>query len=108
MRKHWKLTVVAVFSLAVAMALGVLSLSLSNTFLVQAPAAPQPDRLVMIHGRSAATALDEISYPDYQYLRQHNHVFTDIAAGPNSISISGDPNFEGHEVKVLSRPVSDN
>jgi predicted permease len=108
LRKHWKLTVVAVFSLAVAMALGVLSLSLSNTFLQKGPAAPQPDRLVMIHGRSAATAVDEISYPDYQYLREHNHVFTDIAADPNSISINGDPNVEGHEVKVLSRPVSDN
>jgi hypothetical protein len=88
LRKHWKLTVVAVVSLTVAMAMGVLCLSLSNTFLLQAPAAPQPDRLVMIHGRSAATAVDQISYPDYQYLRDHNHVFTDIAADPNSISLT--------------------
>jgi hypothetical protein len=108
LRKHWKLALVEVFSLSVAMALGVLSLSVSDTFLLLAPAAPQADRLVMIHGRSAAAGVDEISYPDYQYLRDHNHVFTDIAAAPNSISINGDPNFEGHEVKALSRPVSDN
>lgn len=108
LRKHWKLTAVAVFSLAVAMALGVLSLSVSDTFLLEGPAAPRPDRLVMIHGRSAGTAVDLISYPDYQYLREHNHVFTDIAAAPNSIDINGDPNFEGREVKALSRPVSDN
>jgi predicted permease len=108
LRKHWKLTIVAVFSLSVAMALGVLSLSLSDTFLLLAPAAPQPEQLVMIHGRSATAAVDQISYPDYQYLREHNHVFTDIAADPNSISIGGDPNFGGHEVKVLTRPVSDN
>ena len=98
----------AILSLAVAMTLGVLSLSVFDTFLLLPPAAPDADRLVMIYGRSATTAVDEISYPDYQYLREHNHVFTDIAADPNSISISGDPSFEGHEVKVLSRPVSDN
>lgn len=90
------------------MTLGVLSLSVSDTFLLLPPAASDPDRLVMIHGRSTTAAVDEISYPDYQYLRDHNHVFVDIAAGPNSISIGGDPNFGGHEVKVLSLPVSDN
>src|SRR5260370_4351716 len=46
LRKHWKLTAIAVLSLAVAMALGVLSLSLSNTFLLMAPTAPQPDHSV--------------------------------------------------------------
>jgi hypothetical protein len=108
LRKHWKLTSVALFSLTVAMALGVLSLSVSDTFLLLAPAARQPDRLFMIHGRSTGAAVDEISYPDYQYLRDHNHVFTDIAAAPNSISINGDSSFEGREVKAVSRPVSDN
>ncbi|MBV8902702.1 MAG: ABC transporter permease [Acidobacteriia bacterium] len=105
--KHWKLTLIAVFSLAVAMALAVLSLSMSDTFLLASPAAPEANRLVNIHGHSAEIAVDEISYPDYQYLREHNHVFTDIAAAPNSISINGE-DFEGREVKVISRPVSGN
>lgn len=87
------------------MALGVLSLSLSDTFLLLGPAAPQPDRLVRIHGSSPTGRLEQISYPDYQYLREHNHVFTDIAADPNSIAINGDPDFGGHEVKLLSRSV---
>ena len=105
LRKHWKLTVVAVFSLTVAMALGVLTLSVSNTFLLAPPAAPQPDRLVMIRGRSPIGEVDQLSYPDFEYLREHNHVFTDIAAAPNSINISGDMAIGA---KALSRPVSEN
>jgi putative ABC transport system permease protein len=45
--KHWKLTAIAVFSLSIAMALGVISLSVSNTFLLLPPAAAEPDRLVV-------------------------------------------------------------
>jgi hypothetical protein len=39
--KHWKLTAIAVFSLSIAMALGVIALSFSNTFLLLPPAAPE-------------------------------------------------------------------
>ena len=105
--KHWKLTAIAVFSLSIAMALGVLSLSVSNTFLLMAPAAPEPDRLVMIYSRSASETIGQIAYPDYKYYREKNHVFTDIAAAPNSIQVNA--NSDGkNEVKVVSRPVSDN
>ena len=106
--KHWRLTAIAVFSLSIAMALGVISLSLSNTFLLLMPAAPEPERLAMIYGRSDAGGVDQISYPDYKYYRENNHVFTDIAAAPNSISLYEDDNLNGQMVKVLSRPVSAN
>ncbi|HEY1757558.1 MAG TPA: ADOP family duplicated permease [Bryobacteraceae bacterium] len=107
LRKHWKLTAIAVFSLSIAMALGVVGLSVSNTALLLPPSAPEPDRLVTIYSHSADEAAGQISYPDYKYYRDNNHVFTDIAAAPNSISI--DANSDGaHEVKVVSRPVSDN
>jgi predicted permease len=107
LRKHWKLTAIAVFSLSIAMALGVVSLSVSNTFLLLPPSAPEPDRLVMIYSRSAGEAISQISYPDYKYLRENNHVFTDVAAAPDSISVNA--NSHGtHEVKVVWRPVSDN
>ncbi|MGA3186343.1 MAG: ADOP family duplicated permease [Bryobacteraceae bacterium] len=108
LRKHWKLSVIAVFSLSVAMALGIVSLSVSNTFVLLPPPAPDPDRLVMIYSRSASEAIGQISYPDYQYFRENNHVFSDIAAAPNSISVNEDKNFEKREVKVVSRPVSGN
>lgn len=106
--RHWKLTAIAIFSLSIAMALGVVSLSLSNTFLLLTPAAPEPDRLVMIYGRASSVSVDQVSFPDYQYFRQNNHVFTDLAAAPNSISLSQDDNFNHQTIKILSRPVSAN
>jgi hypothetical protein len=75
LRKHWRLTAIAVFSLSIAMALGILSLSVSNTVLLLPPAAPGPERLVMIHGRSREKDIDQISYPDFHYDRQNNRVF---------------------------------
>ena len=108
LRKHWKLTAIAVFSLSIAMALGIVSLSVSNTFLLLPPAAPAADRLVMIYSRSASEAVGQVSYPDYQYFRENNHVFSDIAAAPNSISVTEDKNFEKREVTLVSRPVSGN
>jgi len=105
--KHWKLTAIAVFSLSIAMALGVISLSVSNTFLLLPPAASEPDRLVKIYTRSPTEAVGAVSYPDYKYYRENNHVFTDIAAAPNSIQVNS--SFDGdREIKVVARPVSDN
>ncbi len=105
--KHWKLTAIAVFSLSIAMALGVISLSVSNTFLLLPPAAPNPDQLVKIYTRTPTDPAGSVSYPDYRYYRENNHVFTDIAAVPNSIQVSN--NFDGkRQVKVVARPVSDN
>ena len=89
------------------MALGVISLSVSNTFLLLPPAASEPDRLVKIYTRSPTEAMGGVSYPDYKYYRENNRVFTDIAAAPNSIQVS--ENFDGdREIKVVARPVSDN
>ena len=83
------------------MALGVVSLSVTNTFLLLPPAAPEPDRLVTISSHSAGEAIGQISYPDYKYFRENNHVFTDVAAAPNSIGINA--NSDGtHEVKVIN------
>jgi putative ABC transport system permease protein len=107
LRKHWKLTAVAIFSLSVAMVLGVVALSITNTFLLLAPAAADADRLVMIYSRSPGEDIAQFSYPDYQYYRENNHVFTDVAANPISIGVTTDFN-EAHEVKVVERPASDN
>ena len=105
--KHWLLAAIAVFSLSIAMALGVLSLSISNTFLLLPPAAPEPDRLVMIYTRGESAGIDQISYSDYKYLRAHNHAFTDIAAAPNSIGLTADTD-NGKVEKFVNRPVSEN
>ena len=49
-----------------------------------------------------------MSYPDYEYFRKNNHVFTDIAAAPNSIGLNVDFEDDGREVKLATRPVSEN
>jgi predicted permease len=108
LRRQWKLTAISVFSLTIAMALGVIALSLSNTVLLLGPSAPAPERLVTIYNRTAANPVEQVSYPDYEYYRQNSHIFTDIAAAPNSIGLNVDFNFGGREVKVVSRPVSEN
>jgi predicted permease len=105
--RHWKLTAIAVFSLSVAMALGVVALSVSNTLLLLPPAAPEPERLVKIYARTPSEPVDGISFPDYKYYREHNQVFTDIAALPNSIQVNT-TNDGKREIKVVSRPVSEN
>ena len=87
LRKNWKLTAIAVFSLSIAMALGVVSLGVSNTSLLVPPSGVAPDRLVNIYGRAPGKAVDHISYADYEYYRDNNHVFTDLAAIPESISV---------------------
>ncbi len=108
LRRHWKLTAIALFSLSVAMALGVVSLSISNTFLLLPPAAAEPDRLAMIYSRADSADIEEFSWPDYQFYRANNHVFTDIAAAPNSISLVAEQKDDGRTVKLVARPVSDN
>ena len=86
LRKNWKLTAIATFSLSIAMALGVVSLSVSNTSLLIPPAGVEPDRLVTIYAKAPGKSVDNISYPDYEYYRDHNHVFTDAAAVQESIN----------------------
>ncbi len=79
-RKNWKLYSVAVFSLAIAMALSVAALSLANTLLLRPPLARDPKRLVHIFTVAADGAKESISYPDYEYLRDHNGSFAALAA----------------------------
>ncbi len=106
--RQWQLATVATFSLAVAMALGILGLSAANTMLLLPLAASDPDRLVSIHSRTADNGVDQISYPDLEYYRDNNHVFTGIAASPTSISLSIDRSNDGHEIRIIGRPVSAN
>ena len=106
--RQWQLAAVATFSLAIAMALGMIGLSAANTMLLLPLAAPDPGRLVAIYSRAADNGVDQISYPDLEYYRANNHVFTGIAASPNSISLSIDRSNDGREIRIIGRPVSAN
>lgn len=106
LRKNWKLTAIAIFSLSIAMALGVVSLSVSNTSLLVPPAGVAPDRLVNVYSSVPGKAVDHISYADYLYYRDNNHVFTDLAAIPEDISVGrttfGAPDKLGSETEVTA------
>jgi predicted permease len=102
--KNWKLASVGVFSLAIALALGVVGLGISNWILLRPPAAADPDRLVVIYHRSPEKAVEGISYPDYKEYRDNNHVFSDIAAFPGSVS----KNWTTKWGESVSESVSDN
>jgi predicted permease len=107
LRKHWKLSIAAIFSLSIALTLGVVALSIGNTFLLLPPAGADPGHLLMIYADNPSEDSNHISYPDYQYFRKNNHVFTDIAGSPNSIGVQFNMGSNG-EVKLVTRPVSDN
>lgn len=106
--RQWQLAAVATLSLAVAMALGIIGLSAANTMLLLPLAAPEPGRLAAIYSRGGDHGVDQISYPDLEYYRANNHVFTGIAASPNSISLSIDRSNEGREIRIIGRPISAN
>jgi hypothetical protein len=78
--RNWKLNAVAVFSLAIAMALSVIALSVSNAFLLRPPFGRDADRLVTLYTVAGNTARENFSYPDYQYVRDNNRAFSGVAA----------------------------
>src|SRR5260370_8897813 len=77
--KNWKLNSIAVFSLAIAMALSVVALSISNAILLRAPVAHDPERLVTLYTVAHNGAKESFSYLDYQYIRDHNRSFSGVA-----------------------------
>lgn len=107
MLKNWRLSAIAAFSLAIAMALGVVSFSISNAILLRAPLAENPRELLSIFTNTPKERFQFISYPDYLTYRDHSRSFLDVAAYPNSIGIYA-ATFEGRIVIVTTCPISDN
>jgi hypothetical protein len=77
LRKNLQLTAIAVFSLAIAMALGVICCS-SAIDAFGASAGVAPDRLATVYLKSPGEAIGAISDPDYQNYRHHNRVFSGV------------------------------
>src|SRR5277367_1308419 len=105
--KNWRLTSVAMFSLAVAMAVSVAGLSIFNAVLLRPPAAAAPGRLVTIYTRSPAGEFENVSYLDYEYYRDNNRVFSDVAAFPYSVA-KYDVSFDGRDDKATINSLSEN
>jgi predicted permease len=78
--KYWKLTTVAVVSLAIAMTASVAGLSFFNALLLRPPMAAQPSRLVALYDRTPSGDVQPVSFPEYKFYRDNNRVFSGLAA----------------------------
>jgi len=107
LRKHAKLSCIAVFSLAIGMAAASVGLSTFNAMLVRPPAVPEPDRLLTIYTVTPDSPFNELSYPDYRFYRDNNQVFSGLCAIPFSITTQT-LTFEHREKNGLVNNVSDN
>lgn len=113
LQKNWKLAAIAILSLSVAMAIEVICLGISDTTLLIPPAGAEANRLVTIYEQATGKGLDHVSYPDFEYYRDNNHVFAGVAALAEEISVGrmtfGSPSqAQKPLVLVASNPVSEN
>ena len=88
LRKHWKLTSIAVFSLAIAMAAGAVGFSVFNALLLRPPAVFAPNRLVTVYTSTPTDEFSGMCYDDYKYYRDNNQVFSAAMAFPYSIALN--------------------
>jgi predicted permease len=107
LRKHAKLSCIAILSLAIGMAAASVGLSTFNALLVQPPAVPEPNRLLTIYTVTPESPFNQLSYPDYLYYRDNNQVFSGLSAMPFSITMQT-LTFDKHEKNGLLNNVSDN
>jgi putative ABC transport system permease protein len=105
--KNWKLAGIAAVSLAIAMTLSVLGLSVANGVLLRPPFAKAPQQLLTIYTSTPAAEFDDVSYPDYKFYRDHNRSFSGLAAAPNGISKVRFV-YRGREEMGTTEQVSDN
>ena len=78
--RYWKLTAVAVFSLAIAIAATVAGLSVFNALLLRLPGAASPSQLVTLYESSPSSEVQQISFAEYKFYRDKSQVFSGLAA----------------------------
>jgi predicted permease len=107
LRKHWKLTSIAIFSLAIAMGAGAAGFSIFNALLLRPPAVPAPEQLASVYTTTPTEEFSGTNYDDYKYYRDNNHVFSDVLAFPYSIAVRP-ISYNGRSKSGLMNAVSDN
>src|SRR3954466_8030856 len=79
------LTTVAVLSLALGIGANTTIFTFINGLLLRPPAVTEPDRLLEVwqHSSTRGNGVGshmQLSFPDYEFYRDHNHVFSDMGA----------------------------
>jgi predicted permease len=105
--KNWKLASIAIFSLAVALALGITTFGMFDAILLRPPSARDPGRLLNLYTSSKPGEFQHLAYADYIYLRDHADVFSDLAAFPYGVSKSAISLGDRDEM-AMTNSVSDN
>lgn len=107
--KNWQLNSIAVFSLAAAMALSVVALSVSNTILLRPPFARNPGELMTVYSfnRARGGEAADLTYPEYRYLRDRSRNFSGMAALDYSFN-KNKIGYNGGDLLVMENTVSDN
>jgi len=78
-------TIVAILSLALGIGANTTIFSFVNGLLLKPPSVSNPDELVEVWERNVTRGTGigsnmQLSYPDYEYFRDHNRVFSEMAA----------------------------
>lgn len=107
LRKHWKLSGIAIFSLSIGMAAGTTGFSIFNALLLRPPAVAAPEQLVTVYASTPTTEFNNVCYDDYKYYRDNNHVFSGVLAFPYSIALTR-ISVEHRSTFGLVNSVSDN
>src|SRR5215472_18469640 len=106
LKKHWELTLIAVSSLALAMAASTVGFSVFHALLLRPPAVLAPDQLLTAYSSTPTEEFSGFCYEDYTFYRDHNEVFSELMAFPYSVALT--PIVYKHRTKAgLSNTVSD-
>ncbi len=80
LRRNPGFTFTALLSLALGMGVTTAVFTLADAILWRPLSAPHPDQLVSVYHQSQRDTLISSSWPDYEYYRDHNEVFSGLAA----------------------------
>jgi macrolide transport system ATP-binding/permease protein len=104
--KHWKVTLIGIFSLAIAMSAGTAGFSVFNALLLRPPAVQASTQLMTVYTSTPSEEFGGICYDDYKYYRDNNHVFSELMSFPYSISVN-EVRYEDRRKQGLINAVSD-
>jgi predicted permease len=84
LRKNVGFTIVAIATIALGAGANTATFSIVDTVVFRPLPYKDPDRLVKIHSKSSTQAIDDVSWPEFEDIRDQNDVFEQVAADDGS------------------------